>query len=81
MTEEEIAALPVLTLPKDDGAVSRRGHVQPGEEGVAEVELPGTPIQDLAIPALKALAKHRGIVLGVRKDKRSEILAALEAGE
>jgi hypothetical protein len=63
-----------------DGVMSRRGHVQSGEEGVAE-SIPGTPIQDLAIPALKALAKHRGIVLGVRKDKRSEILAALEAGE
>jgi hypothetical protein len=38
-------------------------------------------INDLTIPQLKALAKHRGIVLGVRKDKRAEIIQALKAGE
>jgi hypothetical protein len=74
-----VAALRELAA-KFDGVVSRRGYVQPGEERVAEVELPGTPIEDLAIPALKALAKHRGIVLGVRKDKRDLILQALRDG-
>src|SRR5690554_5838714 len=46
-------------------------------EGVAE----GTPVEDLNVNQLRALAKARGIKLGARKDKRAEIVAALRAGE
>jgi hypothetical protein len=41
---------------------------------------PGTLIDDLTIAQLKALCRARGIVLGARKDKRAEILAALRQG-
>lgn len=52
--------------------------VSAGElEDVAE----GTEITELTIPQLKALARHRGIVLGVRKDKRDLILGALRDGK
>jgi hypothetical protein len=40
----------------------------------------GTPITELNTVQLRALAKHRGIVLGIRKDKRAEILQALKDG-
>lgn len=51
--------------------------VHEGElSGVAE----GTSIEDLTIPQLKTLARRRNIILGVRKDKRSEILQALKDG-
>jgi predicted O-methyltransferase YrrM len=40
----------------------------------------GTPITDLNLVHLKALAKARGIVLGARKDKRDLILQALRDG-
>jgi hypothetical protein len=65
-----------------DSAVSssarRRDVVHAGElEGVPG----GAPIGDLNTVQLRALAKVRGISLGARKDKRSEMLQALEAGE
>ena len=52
--------------------------VQFGELGDVES---GTPIGDLNLVNLKALAKHRGIVLGARKDKRDLILDALRSGK
>jgi len=63
------------TSPSTDPGL--RVLVSAGElEDVAE----GTPITELTIPHLKDLAKKRGIVLGARKDKRSEIIEALKAG-
>lgn len=51
---------------------------------VAEGELDGIPagseVAKLNLVSLKALSKARGIVLGKRKDKRSEIIAALRDG-
>jgi hypothetical protein len=55
-----------------------RGFVQERElDGVDN----GTPIGELNLVNLKALAKHRGIVLGARKDKRDLILQALRDGK
>jgi predicted O-methyltransferase YrrM len=54
------------------------GIVQAGEVGGVPG---GTSIDDLNLGQLRPLAKLRGIVLGARKDKRSEILDALRAGE
>src|SRR5690606_12219012 len=52
--------------------------VRAGElEGVAE----GTPVEDLNVSQLRALARARGIKLGARKDRRAEMLAALRAGK
>src|SRR5690606_26421652 len=65
---------PVATQPLPSEEVT----VRAGElEGVAE----GTPVEDLNVNQLRALAKARGIKLGARKDKRAEIVAALRAGE
>jgi predicted O-methyltransferase YrrM len=51
---------------------------------VAEGELEGVPagtsIDTLTLPQIKALAKARGIVLGVRKDKKADALQALRDG-
>lgn len=41
----------------------------------------GQPIEELNLVNLKVLAKHRGIVLGARKDKRDLILQALRDGK
>lgn len=55
-----------------------RAIVHEGElNGVAE----GTPITDLTIPQMKTLARHRNIVLGIRKDKRDLIIEALNEGK
>jgi len=65
---------PVATQPLPPKEVT----VRAGElEGVAE----GTPVEDLNVGQLRALAKARGIKLGARKDKRAEMVAALRAGE
>lgn len=40
----------------------------------------GTPVLELNTVQLRALAKRRGIVLGARKDKRSEMIQALADG-
>jgi predicted O-methyltransferase YrrM len=69
--------------PQPDSEVStvhapNRTVVTEGElEGVAA----GTAIGDLNTAQLRALAKVRGIVLGTRKDKKADMVAALEAGE
>lgn len=58
--------------------VPERTVVAEGElDGVAA----GTSINDLTLAQLRALAKVREIVLGQRKDKKAEILAALRDGE
>lgn len=68
--------------PDSDDALSsphpayRNVTVEGEVEGVAD----GTSIDSLNIAQLKVLARHRGITLGVRKDKRSEILQALRDG-
>jgi predicted O-methyltransferase YrrM len=50
-------------------------------EGEVDGLAAGLGIESLSIPNLKGLAKARGIVLGVRKDKRSAILDALREGK
>lgn len=61
-----------------DTSVSDRMVVADGDlEGVPA----GTPVVDLNTVQLRALAKARGISLGTRKDKRSEMLTALEQGK
>ena len=66
---------PVQTHPSIDRF---REVVNAGElEGITN----GTPIDELNLVYLKALAKHRGIVLGARKDKRDLILQALRDGK
>jgi predicted O-methyltransferase YrrM len=68
----------VAALEQSAEELTRRGQVQPGE---LEDPAAGTPIEDLNLVQLKTLAKHRGIVLGARKDKKELILQALRAGE
>lgn len=68
----------VSALERSAEDLTRKSQVQFNELGDVES---GTPIEDLNLVNLKALAKHRGIVLGSRKDKRSEIIEALRAGE
>lgn len=41
---------------------------------------PGTPVADLTLPQLRALAKGRGIVLGIRKDKKADTIQAILDG-
>lgn len=73
----------VVHLPEPDSEVSSqepplRATVHEGElEGVAE----GTPVADLTLPQIKALAKVREIVLGVRKDKKAEAIQAIIEGK
>ncbi len=58
--------------------------VVPSRDMVGVGELDGVPagtvIDALNLTQLKALAKARGIVLGIRKDKRALIIEALEQG-
>ncbi len=56
-----------------------RLYVHTDEAEVTEAEA-GTPIERLNVAHLRELAKHRGIVLGVRTDKRAEIIQALQDG-
>jgi Methyltransferase domain len=74
---ESAAALAGDTGVSSGEAPGLRVLVHAGElEDVAE----GTPITELNTVQLRALAKKREIVLGTRKDKRGEMLAALEKG-
>lgn len=68
---DEMFAAPVDTAPSTTEFVA---------EGELEEVPPGTKIYALNLVNLKALAKARGIVLGVRKDKRDLILQALRDG-
>lgn len=64
-----------------DDATSRRGRVSPEESLFVDGTSPNQEIEELNLAQLKALAKRREIVLGARKDKKAEIIAALKAGE
>lgn len=67
----------VAALEASAEELTRKGHVQAGElEGVTA----GTPVDSLNTVQLRALAKHRGISLGARKDKRDAMLQALRDG-
>lgn len=62
--------------------LTRKSQVSADDVVNAGINVPvGTPIEDLNTVQLRALAKHRGITLGARKDKRSAMLQALRAGE
>jgi predicted O-methyltransferase YrrM len=61
--------------------LTRKSQVSAEEAVNAGINVPvGTPIEDLNTVQLRALAKHRGIALGVRKDKKELILQALRDG-
>jgi hypothetical protein len=49
-------------------------------EGELEGVAAGTAIEDLTTAQLRELAKKRNIVLGVRKDKKADMLGALRDG-
>jgi SAM-dependent methyltransferase len=74
-----------LMFDGPDTEVSTHPAVDRNREVVNAGELDGidngTPIGELNLVNLKALAKHRGIVLGARKDKRDLILQALRGGK
>jgi hypothetical protein len=68
----------VAALRESAAALTGRERVQAGEvEGIAA----GTKIEDLNTVQLRQLARAREIVLGTRKDKRSEMLDALRSGQ
>lgn len=68
----------VAALRESAAALTGRERVQAGEvEGIAA----GTKIEDLNTVQLRQLARAREIVLGARKDKRSEMLDALRSGQ
>lgn len=66
-------------------SAARMVDTEPSREKVRAGELegvePGTSIEALNTYQLRALARARDIVLGPRKDKRSEMLEALRAGQ
>lgn len=73
----------------DSSAVSAESDSAPSTDDWAwkvtpveaiEANVPLGPVVDLNTAQLRQLAKHRGIVLGTRKDKRSEMLDALRSG-
>lgn len=67
-----------LARVDSDVSTDRRGRlVHDGElEGVAAYTL----VDELTLPQLRALAKIRGIVLGIRKDKKAETIQAIKDG-
>lgn len=75
---EGVAALRESAAALDnDVSTDRRDRVHDGElEGVAAY----TPVDELTLPQLRALAKIRGIVLGIRKDKKAETIQAIKDG-
>jgi predicted O-methyltransferase YrrM len=81
---EKLAVEPVAA--ESDSEVSSHGHhgdlgrVGLGEALVVDGTTTGQPVQELKLDQLRALAKHRGIVLGQRKDKKAEIVQALRDG-
>jgi hypothetical protein len=90
-TEDEYDSLPVLDISAitSEGVhpaqVDSQVSTQPGlrvvvSAGELEHVSEGTMIDDLNTTQLRALAKVRGISLGARKDKRSEMLQALADG-
>jgi predicted O-methyltransferase YrrM len=73
--DEELEDLPVR--PNE----AARLVVAEGAEADATNAPAGTSIEELNTVQLRALAKARGIKLGVRKDKRDSMVDALKAGE
>ena len=73
-TVEPVAAEPDSGVSTEDWA----WKVTP-EEAVRLI-VPAGPVADLNTGQLRALAKDRGIVLGIRKDKRADMLQALKDG-
>lgn len=72
----------VAALEASAEELTRKSQVSAEEAVNAGVNVPvGTSIEELNTVQLRALAKHRGIVLGARKDKRDAMLQALRAGE
>jgi hypothetical protein len=68
----------VAALEQSAGELEARKVVAEGEVGGVAA---GTSIEELNTGQLRALAKARGIRLGVRKDKRDAMLQALRDGE
>lgn len=72
----------VAALERSAEELTRKSQVQ--KIAVLEGELEGVPlgtaIEELNTVQLRALAKHRGISLGARKDKRDAMLQALREG-
>ena len=56
------------------------GRVGLGEALVVDGTTTGQPVDELKLDQLRALARHREIVLGARKDKKAEIIQALKDG-
>jgi predicted O-methyltransferase YrrM len=83
---DEVDALFAAPVVQADTSTSTYGHhgdltkVGLNDALVVEASV-GQPIGGLNLVNLKALAKHRGIVLGARKDKRDLILKALRDGK
>lgn len=73
----------VAVLERSAEELTRKSQIQ--KIAVLDGELEGVPlgtaIEELNTVQLRALAKHRGITLGARKDKRDAMLQALRAGE
>ena len=72
---EELEELPVRPTEQERLVVSLEEAIK------VEGTRTGQPIEELNTVQLRALAKARGIRLGVRKDKRDLMLEALRAGE
>jgi hypothetical protein len=87
-----VADEPATVVPHTEATLVRKVEDVPlpdvdtslSTEVVAEGELEGvpagTPIEELTLPQIKALAKAREIVLGARKDKKADALQALRDG-
>lgn len=74
-------AVVAVEAPKVDTSTStEKRPLEIVHAGELDGVVGGTPVSDLNLVHLKALAKHRGIVLGIRKDKRDLILQALRDG-
>ncbi len=75
-----------VELPAADTSQSTHGHhgdlsrVGLGEALVIDGTTTGQPVDELKLDQLRALARHREIVLGARKDKKAEIIQALKDG-
>jgi hypothetical protein len=77
ITSEGVATADGPVSGVDTEESTDREHVAEGEVGGVAA---GTSIEELNTGQLRALAKSRGIRLGVRKDKREAMLQALRDG-
>lgn len=74
----EVEDVPLPEVDTQESSEDWAWKVTPGEAIAADVPL--GPVADLNTTQLRSLAKHRGIVLGARKDKRADMLQALKDG-